>query len=169
MDTLLERLSSGQIVAVISILSGSIVGLAMIVAITKYQFQSLADDTALRNEKQHADLSLRDKLIERREAAGEKISAGEILSLGAAPLVEGASVDTEMAKRFGLLDADSSEIEQALTRALTADAERKKMIVAVMDELYENGAESNAILAAVRPLCAGAAPAGKKVGCGAAC
>ena len=59
MDALLERLSSGQIVAVISIITGGIVALAMIVAISKYQFQSLADDSALQHEKQQADLALR--------------------------------------------------------------------------------------------------------------
>ena len=57
MDTLLERLSSGQIVAVVSILVGGIVAIVMIVSITKYQFQLLADETALSREKQNAEVA----------------------------------------------------------------------------------------------------------------
>jgi hypothetical protein len=166
MDALLERLSSGQIVAVISIVVGGIVALAMIVAISKYQFQSLADDTALRQEKQQADLALRDKLIERREASGDKAGIEELLALGISPPATDKA-DTELAKRFGMLDASAGEIERTLMVALAVDAERKKMIVAVMDELLECGAESDAILAAVRPLCAPASPAKEKAGCAA--
>ena len=136
MDALLERLSPGQIVAVISILVGGIVALAMIVAISKYSFQALADDTAMKQEKQQSDLALRDKLIERREAAGEKTSIAELLDLAAVPLGDGKA-DSELAKRFGMLDASAEDIEQALKRALAADDERKKMIVSVMDELLE--------------------------------
>ena len=155
MDAILERLSSGQIVAVISITVGGIVALAMIIAISKYQFQALADETALRHEKQQADLALRERLIERREASGEKATIGELLALGATP-PEGDTSDTELAKRFGMLEAPAGEIERTLAMALASDPTRKRMIVAVMDELLECGAESDAVLAAVRPLCAGA-------------
>jgi hypothetical protein len=161
MDALLERLSSGQIVAVISILTGGIVAVAMIAAISKYQFQSLADDTSLRQEKQQADLALRDKLIERREARGETTGLSELFALGATPPDIGKA-DTDLAKRFGMLDASAGEIERTLVLALAVDAERKKMIVAVMDELLDCGAASEAILAAVRPLCAAATPAKEK-------
>jgi hypothetical protein len=164
MDALLERLSSGQIVAIISIFVGGIVAMAMIVAISKYQFQSLADDTALKQEKQLADLALRDKLIERREAEGAKTPIGELLALGA----ESASdvrPEAELAKRFGLLDASAEDIQGTLQLALATDPERKRMIVAVMDELFENEAESSAILAAVRPLCANGPLGRMKVSC----
>jgi hypothetical protein len=161
MDALLERLSSGQIVAVISIVVGGIVALAMIVAISKYQFQALADDTALRQEKQQADLALREKLIERREARGETAGVAELLALAAGPPDNGKA-DSELAKRFGMLDASAGEIERTLVLALAADAGRKQMIVSVMDELLEGGAESEAILAAVRPLCPPAAPSKEK-------
>ena len=153
MDILLERLSSGQIVAVISIAVGGVVALAMIIAIARYQFQVLADETALRQEKQQADLALRERLIERREAAGEKATIGELLALGA-PSAELDKAGPELAKRFGMLDADASQIERTLGLALAADPSRQKMVVAVMDELLESGAASEAILAAVRPLCA---------------
>jgi hypothetical protein len=160
MDAVLERLSPGQIVAVISILVGGIVALAMIVAISKYQFQALADDTALRQEKQLSDLALREKLIERREAAGDTAGMAQLLAADLGP-PENAQADTELAKRFGMLDASAEEIERTLVVALGVDAGRKKMIVSVMDELLESGAESDAILAAVRPLC-GPAP-GKRI------
>ena len=167
MDALLDRLSPGQIVAVISIVAGGIVAMAMIIAITRYQFQSLADDTVLKQEKQHADLALRDKLIERREASGEKASITELLGLGAVSADSGKA-DSDLAKRFGMLDADAGDIERTLGVALAVDAERKKLIASVMDELLEAGAESAAILAAVRPLCAGATPARAKGACAAA-
>lgn len=166
MDALLERLSSGQIVAVISIVVGGVVAMAMIIAITRFQFQSLADETALKQEKQLADLALRDKLIERREAGGEKASIAELLGLGAHSADNGKA-DSDLAKRFGLLDADADDIERTLSVALAVDGERKKLIASVMDELLEAGAESDAILAAVRPLCATAAPSRQKQGCAA--
>ena len=165
MDALLERFSPGEIIAVISILVGGIVAMAMIVAISKFQFQSLADDTALKQEKQHADLLLRDKLIERREAEGVKTPIGELLALGAETASDG-SPEVELAKRFGLLDASAEEIQGTLQLALATDPERKKMIVAVMDELFENEAESAAILAAVRPLCTNGPLGRMKVACG---
>jgi hypothetical protein len=163
MDALLDRLSPGQIVAVISIVVGGVVALAMIVAISKFQFQALADDTAIRQEKQQADLVLREKLIERREASGERASIAELLALGATP--PGTDLaDSNLAKRFGMLDASSDEIERTLVLALSQDGPRKKMIAAVMDELLNAGADSGAILAAVRPLCAAAVPAKEKCG-----
>ncbi len=153
MDALLERLSSAQIVAVISILVGGIVALAMIIAISKYQFQSLAEDSLLRREKQQAELSLRERVIERAATNGASIES--LLALDLIP-PEPDSLNTELAKRFGMLDTSAEEIERTLKQALAGDAAHKKMIVAVMDELLECGAESAAILAAVRPLCAAA-------------
>ena len=153
MDALLERLSSGQIVAVISIITGGIVALAMIIAITKYQFQALAEDATLRHEKQQSDLTLRDKLIERRESTGEKVSVQELLDLGTPP-AEPEAVNAELAKRFGMLEAKDDEIERTLAQSLALDPARKKMIVAVMDELYGADAPAASVLAAVRPLCA---------------
>ena len=167
MDALLERLSPGQIVAVISIFVGGIVALAMVIAITRYQFQSLADETTLKQEKQQADLVLRDKLIERREAEGAKATIGELLALGTHS-AENGTTDTELAKRFGMLDAGADEIEETLKLVLAADGERKKMIASVMEELLEAGAESDAILAAVRPLCTATVPARAKMARGAA-
>jgi hypothetical protein len=151
MDALLDRLSSGQIVAIISILVGGIVALAMIVAISKYQFQLLADDTTLKREKQEYEQALRGKLFERAAASGTSIES--LLALNWSP-PEPEGVNTELAKRFGMLDASSEDIERTLAQALAADPAHKKMIVAVMDELNGHGAESAAILAAVRPLCA---------------
>jgi hypothetical protein len=152
MDALLEKLSAGQIIALVSIISGAIVVLAMIIAITKYQFQALAEDTALKREKQEADLSLRARLIESREASGEKASVVDLLALGANQS-EPDELDTELAKRFGQLDTSAEEIERALKRALASDRSHKKMILAVMNELLEAGVEPEAVLAAVRPLC----------------
>jgi len=152
MDTLLDRLSSGQIVAVISILSGAIVALAMIVSITKYQLQLLADDTALKREKQQADLALRGKLIERREATGEKVSVEELLALGVSDS-EPDSLDAKLAKQFGFLYTAAEQIEPTLRQALATDPARKKMILDVMEELMAYEASHEAILAAVRPLC----------------
>jgi hypothetical protein len=164
MDAVLERLSPGQIVAVISIAVGGIVALAMIISITRYQFQSLADETALKLEKQQADLALREKLIERREASGEKASVGELLALGAGT-PEYGKADVDLARRFGMLDASAEVIERTLSLALGVDPERKRMIASVMDELIENGAEAEATLAAVRPLCAGSKAARVKAVC----
>jgi hypothetical protein len=163
MDALLERLSSGQIVAVISIITGGIVALAMIVAISKYQFQSLSDDTALRQEKQQADLALRERLIEKREASGERASIAELLALGASfTSPEMDKIDTELAKRFGRLEASPGDIERTLGMALSADATRKKTIMAMVDHLLALGSDPEAILAAVRPLCSSQAVAKEK-------
>jgi cell division protein FtsL len=150
-DTLLERLSPGQIVAVISILVGCIVALAMIVAITKYQFQLLADDTALKREKQQVELSLKQKMIERGAAGASSLDHLLATDMIPAPAVE---VDAELAKLFGYLSADAETIEMTLRQALATAPERKRMIRDVVDELMGNEASPEAILAAVRPLCA---------------
>jgi len=150
MDALLERLSSAQILAVISILVGGIVALAMIIAISKFQFQLLADETILKREKQQSELALRERLIERAAASGESIES--LLALDQVP-VEPDSMNTDLARRFGMLDASAGDIERTLPLALAADAARKKMIIAFMGEMTECGAESATVLAAVRAMC----------------
>jgi hypothetical protein len=146
MDALIEKLSSGQIVAVISIISGAAVALAMIVAIAKYQFQALADDTALKRERQQAELALHEKMIGRDDAAGEPLAP-----LAGTP--GQPNLDVQLAKRFGTLGLDQDEIERALGRALAADPQRKRMTLEVMDELTGYHASPEAVLAAIRPLC----------------
>jgi hypothetical protein len=150
MDALLEKLTAGQIIALVSILSGSIVGIVMIVAITKYQFQLLADDTALKREKQERESALREKLFERHGSSPGTIE--KLLAMGLSEAMPDEQ-NTELAKRFGMLDASAEDIERTLAQALATDTAHKKMIIAVMDELLGYGAESEAILAAVRPLC----------------
>ena len=153
MEALLDRLSSGQIVTVISVLAGAIVAVAMIFAISKYQLQALTEDTALRRERQKADLALRELLVERRTAAGEKLDLEELQALAPSES-EAENLDAELAKRFGMLDTSAETIGQALARAMATGPAVKKRIIAVMNELLEYGAQPDAILAAVRPLCA---------------
>jgi len=159
MELLLERLSPGQIVAVISIVCGSVVALTMVVAIAKYQLQWLSDDTALRKEKQQAELALKEKLLERGVPVGGA-SLDSLLAPEAGMFEaddETVRLNAELAKRFGSLDieddARGSGLEEALTRALAADNARKASIIKVMDELLGIEAPHNSILAAVRPLC----------------
>lgn len=150
MDALLEKLSAGQIIALVSIVCGSIVAIVMILAITKYQFQFLADDTALKRERQQADLALRERLLEKH---GTDLGAVEqILATGFFEEPHDEQ-NTELAKRFGRLDAPADEIEHTLGQAMAADPANKSMIINVMDELLDYDAEPDAILAAVRPLC----------------
>src|SRR5262245_66586978 len=100
MDALLERLSSAQIVAVISILVGGIVALAMIIAISKFQYQLLADETSLKRDKQQAELALRERLVERAASGGASIES--LLSPHLVPAHAGAT-NKELAHRFGVL------------------------------------------------------------------
>jgi hypothetical protein len=155
MEALLDRLTSGQIVAVISILAGGIVAISMIWAISKYQLQALAEESALRRERQKADLALREKLVERRVGTGEKVPLEELLALGMST-PDPENLDAQLASRFGLLDADAATIEQTLRLAMATDPARKKLIIGVMDGLFGYEAASEAILAAVRPLCGAA-------------
>ncbi|MBA4064975.1 MAG: hypothetical protein C0501_14940 [Isosphaera sp.] len=161
MDYLLDRLAPSHIVAVISVVCGCTVALAMIVAITKYQFQSLADDTTLRREKQQAELELKQKLA----ARGVASPSLDTLLKPDGPAVEEDDgtvlMNAELAKRFGALDLPADEIEDALRRAMAADATRKAAIIEIMDTLVDE-VKPAAILAAVRPLCGG--PAGAKAG-----
>ncbi len=152
MEILLERLSSTQIVAVISVVCGCIVGLAMIVAISKYQFQLLADDTALKRERQQAELALKQKLVER---GGKDTASLDALLRPEVGMVDEDSeqLNAELAKRFGALDMPGEVIEATLTRTMTLDPARKRTIIGVLDELLDNEAAPAAILAAIRPLC----------------
>lgn len=152
MELLIERLSPPQIVAVISVVCGCTVAITMIVAITKYQFQLLADETALKREKQQAELAMRQKAFERGSASGASLDA-LLTPEGSSFDEEREHLNAELAKRFGSLDLRADDIESALSRALGADATRKASILGVMDELLENEAAPAAILAAVRPLC----------------
>ena len=153
MDTLLERLSSGQIVAVVSILVGGIVAVVMIVAITKYQFQLLSDETALNREKQQAELALKQRMIERGAVGKPGTPSLEALLATDMMPMPAAELDAELAKRFGYLDADSGHIEETLRRALALSPERKRAVRDVIDELTSNDAPHGAILAAVSALC----------------
>jgi hypothetical protein len=152
MDALLEKLSAGQIIALVSILSGALVAIVMIVSITKYQLQSLADETTLKREKQEREAELREKLVERHGADPDVVE--KLLAMGLDDTPPDGQ-NSELAKRFGMLGTSPEVIERTLGQALAADTAHKKMIISVMDELLEAEAEPEAILAAVRPLCAG--------------
>ena len=155
MDGVLDKMSSAQILAAIAILTLGGVLLAMIFTIYRYQVRSLEDDTALRREQQQGELALRNRIVEKGGAAGASLD--ELLT-ATAPVAD--ELNTELATRFGMLSLESEEIESALQLAMTADPPRKQAIVAVMDELLEYEAESEAILAAVRPLCPSPSHAG---------
>jgi hypothetical protein len=122
----------------------------MIYAISRYQLQSLADDTALKRERQQAELALRTKLIERSGTSG--VSLEHVLNLEV-DATTSDGLDAELAKQFGSIDAPPDEIERALGRAMAVSAERKREILNVMSALFENDAEHEAILATVRALC----------------
>lgn len=161
MDTLLERLSPPQIVAVISVACGCVVALSMIYAITKYQFQVLADETSLRREKQQAELALRQTLAERGTAGGPSLDT-LLRPEGSGDAGEDAErLNAELGKRFGALQADGEQIEAAFRLAMATDPVRKATILEVMDELG-GSYPAEAVLAAVRPLC-GAPAASKSV------
>jgi hypothetical protein len=156
MEMLFERLSSGQIVAVISIVCGTVGGLALIYAITKYQLRALAADTAQKREKQQAEIALRDKALERAAATGASLDAllAPEAETPAAP-GEAESLNAELAKAFGSLEVESDDIAQAMSLAMGADAARKRTILKALNELLEDGTTAHeSILAAVRPLCA---------------
>lgn len=157
MNALLERLTSAQLVEIITITIGGIVAVVGILALTKYQLQLLSDDTELKREKQQAELALRTKMIERAEATGGSLDA--LLALDAVPPTTPRDADTinaEMAKRFGNLDISPEEIEQTLSRVMTLDTSRKQAIINAIDGLFESEAEHESILAAVRGLCSSA-------------
>lgn len=160
MDLLLERLSSGQIVAVISVVCGCVVGITMIVAIAKYQFQALADDTALKRDKQLAELAMKQKLFERGLVDGASLDKLLTPEGGVLGDEDAVHLNAELAKRFGaLVLEDEGRLEETLTLAMMTDNARKASIVGVMDELIANSAPHTAILAAVRPLCVPSAKA----------
>ena len=167
MDKLLETLSPGQIVAVISILVGGTVAVVMIVAITKYQFQLLADETALNREKQQAELALKQRMIERGAAGVPGTPSLDALLAADMMPMPAAELDAELAKRFGYLDAESGRIENTLRRALALSPERKRAVRDVIDELVGNDAPHEAILAAVSALCdRGESAKGRAAPCG---
>jgi hypothetical protein len=161
-DYLFDRLAPSHIVAVISVVCGCVVALAMIFAISKYQFQALADDTALRREKQNAEMAVRQKV------AGSGADLNALLTPDGGPRDEETErLDAALAKRFGALGLDGAETEAALRRAMATDPARKATIVEVMDELSDpdNPIAPAAILAAVRPLCGGPAAAKAPAAC----
>jgi hypothetical protein len=162
MDTLFERLNPGQIVAVVAIVAGCIVALAMIVGITKYQLQALADETALKREQQQADLAIKQKMVERGGKIGEPSLDLLLTPESPPPDKNRERLNAALAKRFGMLNGTGSEIEDTMTRVLALDSERKTMILEVMDELLANDAPPAAILAAIRPLCGSAHGAERK-------
>ena len=155
MDALLERLSPGQIVAVISVLCGSFAFVVLVFAITKYHFQALADETALRRERQQAEFALREKLLERGGATEANVDA--LLNLEDAEEEEYEEEEYdyagELAKRFGRLTVPPEEMADVLRQAVASDAQRQQMIMEVMDQLFEDDASCEAVLAVVRPLC----------------
>jgi hypothetical protein len=152
MDSVLEKMSSAQILAAIAILTVGVVFLTMILTIYRYQVRSLEDDTALRREQQQGELALRNRIVEKGGANLDELLAATH------PVTD--ELNTDLAKRFGMLSVEAEEIESTLQLAMTADPARKQAIIGVMDELLSYEAESEAILAAVRPLCPSPSPAG---------
>ena len=150
MNALLERLSPEQLVILILVLIGGIVTVIAILATTKYQLQSLADETMLKREKQQAELSLRTKMIEHAKATGSSLDA--LLALDETP-PDINGLNAELAKRFGKLETSTDDIQQTLERAMAQESSRKQAIIDVIDDLFNSGADHGPILATVRGLC----------------
>jgi hypothetical protein len=166
MLSLLDRLSSGELIAFISIVSGGIVAIVFILSIVKYQLQALSDETSLKREKQDAELAMHSKLIEQAIASGVKpealLSSPELASRSLKPIASSDEYDANLAKSFGTLEIPAVDIEETLSQALQLDSNRKKAIVEVITDLIEEGTNHESIVAAVRGLCV-SAPAKEKV------
>lgn len=155
MDIILQRWDAGEVIGLVAVIVGAIVAVTLIVSITKYQLQSLADDTALKKERQQVELALKQKLVDQGlsgRAADQKLNL--LLDVEPpAPVGDVARLDTDLATRFGMLDGACVEnIEEALAKALASDPGRKKSIIQVIDELVAHGSEHEMIVATARSL-----------------
>jgi hypothetical protein len=156
MLSLLDRLSSGELIAFVSIVTGGIVVVVFILSIAKYQLQALSDETTLKREKQDAELAMHSKLIEEAIASGAKpealLARTEMTPPSPKPIVNNDESDARLAKCFGMLEIPSEDIEESLLRALKLDPSRKNAIADVITGLIAESASHESILAAVRGL-----------------
>ncbi len=151
MDTLVDRLSPTQLVTVISIICGAILGLVLILAITKYQLQALTADTDLKRERQQAELGLKEKLVGNANTPDEGLAA--MLRLDVISPGESSNLNVKLAKAFGLMNVGNDLIEDTMGRALLLEDGQKRIVLEIIDDLFAEGAEHFSILAAVRPFC----------------
>jgi hypothetical protein len=158
---LLDKLTPEQLLGAISTLIGGIVLIVFIVAIWHFQVKYLADDTALKREKQQADLALKQEVWKRNLPPAElRMTLG---SLG----LDGPADDLDPEERAALVrnlvlcaeGSPADAIEETVGLVHAADPATRKAVASAVAELAEAEEKGEHVLATIRAMCRGPRPA----------
>jgi hypothetical protein len=158
---LLDKLSPEQLLGFSAVVLGTAVTIVFIVAIWHFQLKYLADETALKRERQQAELALKQELAKRNLPPGELRLVLDSLGLDGA---EGDLSDEERAALIRNLvccakGAPAAAIEETAALVNTAGPTTRRAVAAALEELVEEEVHGEHVLATIRAMCRGK-PAG---------
>lgn len=139
------------------IYGGALVAIVLILTTWNYYVRALADETALKRERQEAELALKRELIQKGLSTDELARRLELLRLD-----EPRDTDAEanLVKNLALLpDLPGETIESTLNLIHGIGPARQQAILGVVEELIGQDAASPAVIAAVRSMCNAPPPA----------
>jgi hypothetical protein len=162
MNELLDKLNPSQVVAVICSVAGAAALVVFILAVLYYQLRALADDTALKQSWQQADLALRQELVRRNLPPAELKLALEALGADAPAAATSSgrvpSDDETMAKLLKHLvycseDVDGEVVEETVALVAAADRSVQRCVADALEDLVTDGYSGEAVFATVRAMC----------------
>jgi hypothetical protein len=161
--------SPAEVGLLVTILSGAVCLLALILAVLRYNLRALADATALKREYLNAEVALKRDLIQRGLPVEEMEKAIQLLKLEEPPAaaanrppstLTGGQLDAEIVEHLALLEGVSPDgIEQVISLVRVADRDGKEAARVLLENLQAKkeleGIETQGevVLAAVRSLC----------------
>jgi hypothetical protein len=172
MDTFLQKWTPTEVLYLVGLCAVSLSVLALILAVYRYNARALADDMALKRERQQAELTLAKELVQRGLPAHDVAHYLELLSPPKpnAPAVRWPQAtsnlsDEQVRARLAtslasLEDVPPQEIEQTMALVMGADRDRQNAALSVVEELGGSGASTAVVLATVRSLCSPSGPNG---------
>lgn len=163
---ILERLSPSQLTALVATVVGSVVLIVFIAAVWHYQSRALADETALKRERQQAEFALRQEVLKRNLPPAELRTALDTLGL------EGAGGDLDADDRAALIKnlvycaegAPPTAIEETVALVAAADPVTRRGVFLALTDLVEDESQGEHVLATIRALCRGHAAGTHAVG-----
>lgn len=168
MNGFVQQFTTQPAPAVAAAVGASVVLVVFILSVLYYQVRSLAEETALRREKQQADIAIKQDLLRRNLTAADLKLALELLGVADGPAADElrAGVVSTLLSCWDDTVAPGL-VEEAVTLIAAADRGALLTLQRVLDDVVDHGSVGPSAFAAVvsmcRPVRRADAPAAKPV------
>jgi hypothetical protein len=153
-DDSARHLTGGEIIALVAIgggiLLGLVLGLAGIIMTNWRQWRQFQSEVTLKNEMVRKEMRVEDiERVIRVTHPGNTEPSGSPSKPAAQPAAEMTprQLDARVATLLAGMDMDAEKIEQGLGAVVVADLDTKRAVVGALEEMIENGVDEDKVLA----------------------